>query len=129
MQKFICTANLIKDPELSVTNSGKNVNRFSVAVKRDYKNENDEYESDFFNVVSFGKLAENCNKYLKKGSKVSIVGTIQNRSYEDKSGVKRYVSEVIADSVEFLTIPNTQATSTKPTQSDLTPIDDDSLPF
>lgn len=96
--KAFLSGNLTKAPELRETPNGKSVATFSLAVKRDYSE-----ETDFFNIVVWGKQAENCAKYLDKGSKVLVVGQLQNRSYEAKDGSKRSVTEVICDSVEFLT--------------------------
>lgn len=140
MNKFICTANLTKDPELTETPSGISVCKFSIAVSRDYTNANGEREADFFNVVVWRGRAENCAKYLKKGSKVAIVGTLQTRSYEDKDGIKRNVTEIVAESCEFLTPkstdsqqneeqPDTDVVSMKRERPQLTDITDDQLPF
>ena len=97
MNKFLCTGNLCDEPKKRETNNGKAVANFSIAVSRPLSD-----ETDFFNVTVGGNQAENCAKYLEKGSKVGIVGTLQNRSYEDKDGVKRFVTDVIANEVEFL---------------------------
>jgi single-strand DNA-binding protein len=95
--------NLTRDPELTETPSGVSVCRFSIAVSRDFTNSDGERETDFFNIVVWRGRAENCGKYLKKGNKVAVIGSLQTRSYEDKDGVKRYVTDIIADEVEFLT--------------------------
>lgn len=97
MQKFIFTGNLTADVELKNVANDKVVANFSVAVERPHSE-----ETDFFNVEVWGKQAENCDKYLKKGSKVLVVGYIKTRSYEDKDSVKRKVWEVNAEQVEFL---------------------------
>ena len=98
MQKFICTANLTKAPELRETSNGKSVATLSIAINRDYGD-----GTDYFNATVWDKQAENCAKYLDKGSKVAIVGTMQNRSYEDKDGVKKTVTEIQVREIEFLT--------------------------
>lgn len=98
MQNFICTANLCKDVELRETPNGKSVATLSIAVKRPYSE-----ETDFFNAVVWDKKAENCAKFLKKGSKVGIVGYLYNRSYNDKDGIKRTVCEINCLEIEFLT--------------------------
>ena len=130
MNKVFFIGNLTKEPELSTTNSGINVCKFTLAVKRRFAGADGEKETDFFNIVVWRGLGENCNKYLKKGSKCSVVGELQNRSYEAQDGSKRYITELIANEVEFLSQPNggTQPATTTPEQ-DLQPIDDDSLPF
>ena len=102
MNKVILVGNLTRDPELSETPSGVAVCKFSIAVNRPHANSDGERQTDFFNIVVWRGQGENAAKYLKKGSKVGIVGSLQNRSYEDKDGVKRSVTEVIASEVEFL---------------------------
>lgn len=130
MQKFICIGNLTKDPDLTTTTSGLSVAKFTVAVPRKFKNAQGEKEVDFLNVVVWRTLADNCGKYLKKGSKCSVVGTVQNRSYEAQDGTKRYITEIVAEEVEFLsTAPKKEETNTKENEPELTPIDDNSLPF
>jgi single-strand DNA-binding protein len=103
MNKVILIGNLTRDPELTETPSGVAVCRFSIAVSRDYANAEGNRETDFFNIVVWRGKAENCHKYLKKGNKVGIVGKIENRSYTDKDGIKRNVSDIVAEDVEFLT--------------------------
>jgi len=136
MNKVILMGNLTKDPQLTTSANGISFTRFDLAVRRNRQNENGEYESDFFTIVTFGKTAENCNKYLKKGSKALISGSVQNRSYEAQDGSKRYVTEIIANEVEFIGgnqgTQNAQTQKTQQTvqQVEMTPIDDtDELPF
>ena len=128
MNKFLCTGNLTRDVEKRETNNGKAVANFSIAVSRPLSD-----ETDFFNVTAWGNQAEICAKYLKKGSKVGIVGTLQNRSYEDKEGVVRNVTEVIASEVEFLTPKQAETQETvmggKRERPAITPIEDNTLPF
>lgn len=102
MNKVMITGNLVRDPELSETASGTAYCKFSIAVSRPYTNGDGSREADFFTVVAWRALAENCGRYLKKGRKVAVVGSIQNRQYEGKDGVKRTVTEIIAQDVEFL---------------------------
>ncbi len=131
MNKVILTGNLTKNPELTETQSGIAVCKFSIAVGRDYTNADGERETDFFNITVWRGRAENCGKYLKKGSKVAVVGSLQNRTYEDREGIKRTVTDVIANEVEFLT-PKQQeeeAVSAKRERPELTPVDDNQLPF
>ena len=108
MNKVILVGNLTKDPELSETPSGVAVCKFSLAVSRDYTNAEGNRDTDFFNITVWRGRAENCGKYLKKGNKVAIVGSLQTRYYEDKDGIKRNVTDIIASEVEFLT-PKQQA--------------------
>ena len=102
MNKAILIGNLTRDPEKATTSSGISVCRFSIACNRPYTNADGERECDFLNIVTWRGLADNCGKYLNKGNKVAITGTIQTRSYEDDDRNKRYVTEIVADEVEFL---------------------------
>jgi len=135
MNKVILVGNLTRDPELSETPSGVAVCRFAIAVTRDYANSDGNRETDFFNITVWRGRAENCGKYLKKGNKVAVVGSLQNRSYEDKDGIKRNVTDVIANEVEFLTPRNAQAdgdvsvVTERRAAPQLEPIDDNQLPF
>ena len=72
-------------------------------MNRRFQNQAGERVSDFFNIVAWRQLGELCGKYLSKGRKVSVIGEIQNRSYDAKDGSKRYITEIIADEIEFLT--------------------------
>ena len=134
MNKTILIGNLTRDPELTETPNGVAVCKFSIAVSRDYADADGNRETDFFNITVWRGRAENCGKYLKKGNKVAIVGKLQNRSYEDKDGVKRNVTDIIADEVEFLTPKQVdreeeQVVSMSRTRPQLTPVDDAQLPF
>lgn len=102
MNRCMLIGNLTKDPELRTTGSGVSVSTFSIGVSRRFPNQNGERESDFFNIVVWRKQAENCAKYLRKGSQVCVAGAIQNRSYDDRDGNKRYITEIVADEVQFL---------------------------
>jgi single-strand DNA-binding protein len=102
MNKVVLVGRLTKDPELRNTNSGLPVTSFTVAVNRPFKNKEGNYEADFINVSIFGKQAENVSRFCNKGSQVGVDGRIQTRSYDAQDGTKRYVTEVIADNVEFL---------------------------
>lgn len=132
MNKCILVGNLTKDPELTTTSNGVAVCRFSIAVSRRYANADGERETDFLNIVVWRNLGENCHKFLKKGSKVGVVGNIQSRSYDAADGSKRYVTEIVAEEVEFL---STRQSDDQPKSSSgdevarLQPIDDDGLPF
>jgi single-strand DNA-binding protein len=103
MNKSFIIGRLTKDPEARATQSGISKSSFTVAVDRRYKNQQGERETDFLNVVAWRGLADLCNRYLHKGSKVAVSGSIQTRNYEDKDGIKRYITEIVADEVEFLT--------------------------
>lgn len=135
MNKVILVGNLTKDVELTTTNSGIAVARFSLAVQRPFKNENGENETDFPNCVVWRNQAENLKKYCHKGDKIGVVGSVQTRSYESTDGIKKYVTEILAESVEFI---NTKKDDSKPEAqkepkaeqiNTFTPIEDDDLPF
>lgn len=102
MNKWIGIGNLTRDPELTETPSGVAVCKFTLAVNRNFTNANGDRECDFINVVAWRKLAENCYDFLSKGKKACVVGSLQTRSYNDSNGEKKYVTEIMADEVEFL---------------------------
>lgn len=102
MNKVFLIGRLTRDPELRYTGSNVAVASFSLAVNRNYTNQAGEREADFINIVVWRKQAENVKNYLSQGSQVAIDGRIQTRSYDDSEGKKRYVTEVVADNVEFL---------------------------
>lgn len=100
MNQVVLIGRLTKDPELRfIPNSGTAVARFGLAVNREYSKDK---EADFFNIVVWGKSAENAANYLKKGRLVAINGSMRNNNYEDKNGTKHYNIEVVANRVEFL---------------------------
>lgn len=131
MNKVILIGNLTKDPEITTTTNGVSVCRFALAVTRRYTNASGEREADFINVVVWRALAENCHKFLRKGSKAAVVGTLQSRAYDAPDGTKRYVTEVVADEVEFISTKNNDANEPKREEevTKLEPIDDNDLPF
>lgn len=131
MNKVVLIGNLTKNPELSETSSGVSFCKFSIAVNRPFANADGEREVDFFNIVTWRGQAETCAKYLAKGKKVCIVGSIQNRSYEDKDGNKRTATDIVASEIEFLTpredVDNTADKAEK--RPRLEEVEDDDLPF
>ncbi len=131
MNKVILIGNLTKDPELSTTNSGISVCRFTLAVQRRFTNAEGERETDFLNITVWRGQAENCSKYLRKGSKACVTGSIQTRSYDAQDGTKRYVTDIVADEVEFLSSKQSGEGQERKDEevAKLQPIDDDSLPF
>ena len=132
MNKVYLIGNLTRDPELSETSSGVAFCRFAVAVNRPFTNSDGNREVDFFNITVWRGLAENCGRFLKKGSKVAIVGSLQNRTYE-VDGVKRTATDIVASEVEFLsTNRDGEGDVVKPINKDkpaLTEVEDDGLPF
>ena len=102
MNKVLLIGRLTANPELRYTTSNNAVTTFSIAIDRNFKNEDGNKEADFINIVAWNKKAEFINQYLKKGDKVGIIGRLQVRSYQNEKGQNRYVTEVVADEVEFL---------------------------
>lgn len=128
MNKVILVGNLTRDVELRETQTGKNVATFSIAVNRPFSD-----QTDYFNITVWDKQGENCAKFLKKGSKVGIVGYLYNRSYEANDGTKRTITEFNATEVEFLTPKQADneesVVSVKRERPQLEVIDDNHLPF
>jgi len=106
LNKIMLIGNLGRDPELNYTPSGKAVGKFSLAVsrrRRDPESGEQREETQWFNIVAWDRLAETCNNYLHKGSKVYIEGRMTSRKYTDKDGVERTVWDVVASEMEMLT--------------------------
>lgn len=99
MNKVMLIGNLTADPQTSTFDSGRSVCRFTIAINRFSRSENNAV--DYINIVAWEQLGANCQKFLSKGSKVAVLGRIQTGSYE-KDGVKRYTTDVVAENVEFL---------------------------
>ena len=150
MNKVFLIGNLTRDPEMRSTSAGIPVCNFSIAVNRRSRNaQTGQQETDFFNIVAWRQLGELCSRYLTKGRKVAVAGSIQIRNYEAQDGTKRTAVDVVADDVEFLSSPNTgnapsgdyraaaapapaprpQAPAYAPADSGFTQVDDDELPF
>lgn len=103
MNYVFLIGNLTHDPQLSETNSGISVCKFSIAVNRRFSSQDGEQQTDFFNVTAWRGLGETVAKYCKKGSKVAVLGSVQIRNYEDREGAKRTAVDIVAQDVEFLT--------------------------
>ncbi len=140
MNRAIIIGNLVNEPDVRTTGNGLSITTFTVAAGRRFKQEGGQ-EADFIQVVTWRALADNCGKYLNKGSKVGVVGAIQTRYYDDSNGIRRYITEIIADEVEFLTSKENQAGGNREeingftddklagALSDFEPMDDADLPF
>lgn len=104
LNKVFLLGNLTRDPELRHTAQGTSVANFSIAVNRTYKGNDGDFkkETSYFNIIVWGRIGENCAKYLTKGRPVLVEGRLQNRSYETQDGQKRTVTEIVADNVQFL---------------------------
>ncbi|AOH54464.1 single-stranded DNA-binding protein [Peribacillus muralis] len=137
MNRTVLVGRLTKDPELRYTPNGVPVATFTLAVNRPFKNAAGEQEADFINVVVWRKPAENAANYLKKGSLAGVDGRVQTRNYEGQDGKRIYVTEVLAESVQFLEPrsqntggnsqgnTNTSSSNQNRTQSNYTRVDDD----
>lgn len=102
MNRVELVGRLTRDPVLRYTPSNRPVAQLTLAVNRRYARETDEIKADFFIVIAWGKQGENCKTYLSQGSQVGVTGELRNRSYMDKDGNTKYATEVLADSIEFL---------------------------
>ena len=109
LNQTVIVGRIVKDPELRETDSGKKVTNITLAVPRSFKNMNGEYETDYIPCVLWKGVAESTTQYCKKGDLVGIKGRIQSRSYETEEE-KRYVVELIAEKVTFLTSKNKEET-------------------
>ena len=103
MNKCVLTGNLTKAPELRHTEGGTAICRFTIAINKYVKGEK---KTTFINIVTFNKTAENCERYLYKGSKVAVIGELEIRQYTDNEGNNRYMTEILANEVEFLSNKN-----------------------
>jgi single-strand DNA-binding protein len=143
MNKVVLIGRLTKDPELKYTpGSGTAVTTITLAVDRRFSKDNQK-EADFIPVVVWGKSAESTAQYMAKGRLMGVSGRIQTRSYEAKDGGRRYVTEVVAEEVQFLEWGNTNKNQDNESSSssndnnqgygasfdDMTPIDDGDIPF
>jgi len=139
MNKVVLVGRPTKDPELRFTpGTGKAVATFTLAVNRRFKTPG-QPEADFIPVVVWGKTAENTANYVAKGKLVGVSGTIQTRSYDAKDGTKRYVTEVVADEVQFLEPKSSGTTNTNYSttyqedlgdfEGDYQEVKDDDIPF
>lgn len=113
MNKIILIGRTTKNIELRFTTSNKAVVNFSLAVNRNFKNEEGEYETDFINCVVYGKQAENMKQFVSKGDLLGVEGRLQIRSYQNEEGKNIYVTEVIVENVQFLATNKKEQTTPK----------------
>ncbi len=114
MNKAVVIGNLTNEPDMRATLSGISVCTFTVAVNRRVSRDaQGQKEADFIPIVTWRGLADNCFKYLHKGSKAAVTGSIQTRSYDAQDGTRRYVTEILADEVEFLSAANNGAAAAR----------------
>ena len=132
VNKVILLGNLGKDPEVRRLDDGRGVANFSLATSETYKNKSGDKvtNTEWHNIVLWSPLADIAENYLKKGSQVYIEGKISNRSYEDKDGVKKYISEVVGREITLLGRPPEQQENAQNNPSENTNnSDEDDLPF
>lgn len=141
LNRVILIGRLTKDPELRYTPNGVAVATFTLAVDRNFTNQQGQREADFINIVAWRGLAENVANYLKKGKLTAVEGKIQTRHYDNNDGKRVYVTEIVADNVRFLESTTGQRRESgddrqndrfeDPFSDDSSPIDisDDDLPF
>ena len=130
MNKVVLMGRLTKDPELRfAAGSGKGVCRFTVAINRQFKRD----ESDFINCVAFGKPGETISEHFAKGNRIALTGNIRTGSYEAQDGTKRYTTDVVVESFEFIEAKNSTSSNDDSfgagIPDDVTPVDDSEMPF
>ncbi|MFQ5683116.1 MAG: single-stranded DNA-binding protein [Candidatus Binatia bacterium] len=139
VNKVILIGNLGKDPEVRFTSNGRAVARFPIATSEMWNDANGtrQERTEWHNIIVWGKQGETCGQYLAKGRQVYVEGSIRSRSYDDKTGVKRYVTEIVAQRIRFLgggggtrVAPETEGEPSGETSSgSQTPALDDDIPF
>lgn len=102
MNKVILIGRLTKEPESRMTQNNIEVSKFSLACQGEFVNQNGERDVEFINCVAFNRLATTINKYCRKGSLISAIGRIKNRSYDAQDGSKRYATDIVIEQMEFL---------------------------
>ena len=127
MNKFIGIGRVTKDIELRATTSGTEVANFTLAINRNYKNAEGDYEADFLNCVAYKGLAKTISSYVKKGDKLAVDGRIQTRNYTNSEGNKVYVTEIIVENIDF--IETKKKETTEPDKTSYTKEEIDNIPF
>ena len=130
MNKVVLMGRLTRDPELRfAAGSGKGVCRFTVAINRQFKRD----ESDFINCVAFGKPGETISEHFAKGNRIALTGNIRTGSYEAQDGTKRYTTDVVVESFEFIEAKNSTSNNDDSfgagIPNDVVPEDDGEMPF
>ena len=134
MNKWVGIGRLTRDPELNfAAGTGTAVARFTLAVTRPFKKD----ETDFINCIAFNKRAETIAQYLTKGRQLAVTGSIRTGSYDAKDGTKRYTTDIVVDSFEFIGSNKNDNQGNTPQnnfggmnfEDDMTPVDDGDMPF
>ena len=117
MNNITILGTITKDIELKETESGVKYTRFSIAVNRKFKNENGDYDTDFFNIVAWRGTAEFINNYFDKGKRIAISGRLQTNKYTDKDGNERIGTEIVANDVQIIEKKSSEGNSTPKAQT------------
>lgn len=126
MNKIILIGRMSKDIEIRYTQNQKEVGSFDLAVNRNYKNANGEYDTDFFKCIAWGNLAKTIHTYTSKGSQIAIEGRVENRTYQANDGTNRYVTEVVVEGVHLIDFKKNETATTE----EVIGVDDfEQLPF
>lgn len=112
MNKIILIGRMTKDIEIRYTQNQKEVGSFDLAVNRNYKNANGEYDTDFFKCIAWGNLAKTIQTYTSKGSQIGIEGRVENRTYQANDGTNRYVTEVVVEGVHLIDFKKNETATT-----------------
>lgn len=123
MNKIILIGRMTKDIEIRYTQNQKEVGSFDLAVNRNYKNANGEYDTDFFKCIAWGNLAKTIQTYTSKGSQIAIEGRVENRTYQAQDGTNRYVTEVVVEGVHLIDFKKNETPMTEEV------VGPDDLPF
>ena len=111
MNKIMLVGRLVRDPEVRSMSNGSSAANFTVAVNRNFKNKEGNYDADFLPCVAFRSQADFISKYFKKGSLIGVEGRVQTRNYDAQDGTKRYVTEVVVENIEFVGGKNESSSS------------------
>jgi len=130
MNKVVIIGRLTKDPELRfAAGTGNGVCRFTVAVNRFKKKDEEKAQADFISCVAFGKTAEAISQYFTKGRQIAISGSIRTGSYDSQDGSKRYTTDVAVETFNFLDSQSNQGNNLEQPNEDITPVNDGEMPF
>lgn len=113
MNKIILIGRMTKDIEIRYTQNQKEVGSFDLAVNRNYKSANGEYDTDFFKCIAWGNLAKTIQTYTSKGSQIGIEGRVENRTYQAQDGTNRYVTEVVVEGVHLIDFKKNETATTE----------------
>ena len=113
MNKIILIGRMTKDIEIRYTQNQKEVGNFDLAVNRNYKSANGEYDTDFFKCIAWGNIAKTIQTYTSRGSQIAIEGRVENRKYQAQDGTNRYVTEVVVEGVHLIDFKKSETPKTE----------------